>query len=201
MKIAYYFTNLPCLYYRKSRRNSTSIYSNKFLKQQRILCCKIINHAICKCQIFYVVLEEQAISRDDIEAACEFYGDWNSADIVRERQLLFARLSRMDRSISVTEICKEMQENRTLADMAPNFVAALKTYIDLPSSACEAEQSFSTLRRLKTVPALTQTQQHLNDLAILNTHRNHAEALDLAKAVYEFVSTTQTCRNKFGLSS
>ena len=86
--------------------------------------------------------------------------------------------------------------------MAPNFVSAFKTYIVLPSSACEAERSFSTLRRLKTyLRSTAQTQQRLNNLAILNTHREHAEALDLAEAVNGFVSRSQTRRNKFGLSS
>ena len=72
--------------------------------------------------------------------------------------------------------------------MAPSFVSALKTYIVRPSSACEAERSFSTLRRLKTYLRSTQTQQRLNNLSILITHREHAEALDLAEAVNEFVS-------------
>ena len=141
------------------------------------------------------------MSLDDIKTVSEFYGDWNSEEIVRERQLLFARLRRLDRSISVVEISEEMRQNRASADMAPNFISALKTYIVLPSSAFEAERSFSALRRLKTYLRSTQTQQRLNDLAILNVHRDHAEALDLAKANHEFVSRTQTRRNKFGLSS
>ena len=85
--------------------------------------------------------------------------------------------------------------------MVSNFFSALKTYIVLPSSASEAERSFSTFRRLKTHLQSTQTQQRLNNLAILNTHREHAEALDLDEAVNEFVSRSQTRRNKLGLSS
>ena len=137
------------------------------------------------------------MSRDDMQTVSEFYDDWNILDIVRERQLLFARLKRRDRPISVAEISEEMRENHALADMAPNFISALKTYIVLPSSACEAERSFSTLRRYLRS---TQTQQRLNDLAILSIHRDHAEALDLNEAVNEFVSRTQTRRNKFGMS-
>ena len=131
----------------------------------------------------------------------EFYGDWSHADIARERQLLFARLRRQNRSISVAEISKELSQNFAQVDMTPNFVSALKTSIVFLSSACEAERSFSTLFRLKTYLQSTQTQQRLNNLTILNTHREHAEALDLAEAVNEFVSRSQTHRNKFGLSS
>ena len=78
----------------------------------------------------------------------EFYGDWSHADIARELQLLFARLRRQNRSISVAEISEELGQNSALVDMAPSFVSALKAYIVLPSSACEAERSFSTLRWL-----------------------------------------------------
>ena len=143
------------------------------------------------------LLEDECMPSHSIKTVSEFYGDWSHADIARERQLLFARLRRQNRSISVAEISKELSQNSALVDMAPSFVSALKTYIVLPSSACEAERSFSTLRRLKTYLRSTQTQQRLNNLAILNTHREHAEALDLAEAVNEFVSRSQTRRNKF----
>ena len=43
--------------------------------------------------------------------------------------------------------------------------------------------------------------QCLNDPAILNTNRDPVEALDLTKAINEIFSRTQTCRNKFGMSS
>ena len=36
--------------------------------------------------------EDQTMSRDDVETLSEFHDDWNSSEIVRERQLLFARL-------------------------------------------------------------------------------------------------------------
>ena len=147
------------------------------------------------------LLENKCMPSHSMKTVSEFYGDWSLADIARERQLLFARLRRQNRSISVAEISKELSQNSVLVDMAPNFVSTLKTYIVLPSSACEAERSFSTLRRLETYPRSTQTQKRLNNLAILNTHREHAQALDLDEAVNEFVSRSQTRRNQFGLSS
>ena len=84
-----------------------------------------------------------------------------------------------------TEITKDIRQNQAFANIAPNFICALKTYIVLPSSECKAEQLFSTLRRLKTCLRLTQAQQCLNDLAILNTHRDDANALDLNVSINE----------------
>ena len=98
-----------------------------------------------------------------------------------------------------TKITEDIQ-NQAFADIAPNFICALKTYIVLTSSKCIAEQSFSTLRRLKTYLRSSQTQQRLNHLAILNTHRDDANALDLNVAINESTGRTQTRRNKFGMS-
>ena len=94
--------------------------------------------------------DDVTMSRHDIEGASVFYGDWDSSDIARQRQLLFARLKRMERSISIVEICRQLRQNHAILDIAPNFISALKTYIVLPNSTCEAERSFSTSRRSKT---------------------------------------------------
>ena len=92
---------------------------------------------------------------------------------MHEPWLLFAQLKKLNRLISGIEIT-EIIQNLALADMAPNLICALETYIVLLSSPCEVERSFSTLRRLLTYLCSTQTQQCLNDLVILNTHRDDA---------------------------
>ena len=38
------------------------------------------------------LLEDPSMSHDETEAVSKFYEDWNFAYVVRERQLLFARL-------------------------------------------------------------------------------------------------------------
>ena len=72
------------------------------------------------------LVEDETMSRDDIKGASVFYGDWDSTDITSERQLLFARLKRMECPISIGEICKKLRENRAILDMASNFISALK---------------------------------------------------------------------------
>ena len=96
---------------------------------------------------------------------------------------------------------RQPADKRTFLEVIQGILKVNVPYIVLPSSASAAERSFSTLRKLKTYLRSTRTQQRLNNLAILNTHREHAEALDLAEAVSEFVSRSQTRCNKFGLSS
>ena len=126
-----------------------------------------------------------------------FYSDWDPADITCEHQLLFVQLKRMESPISITEICKQLRENRAIPDMALNFISALKMYIVLLSSTCEAERSSSTLQRLKTYLHSTNTQQRLNVLTILTTHCDETEVLHLNEVVTEFTSRSQIHQNKF----
>ena len=50
-----------------------------------------------------------------------FYGDWDSADITRKCQLVFALLKRMECHISIAEICKQLRENRAILDGLPTL--------------------------------------------------------------------------------
>ena len=62
----------------------------------------------------HCLLEDKCMPSHSIKTVSEFYGDWSHADIARERQLLFARLRRQNRSISVAEISKELSQNSAL---------------------------------------------------------------------------------------
>ena len=133
----------------KKWKNTTSIYSGTFLKKLQVHCYVAINHSHYIANFLRCLLEDECMPSHSIKTVSKFYGDWSHAVMVRKCQLLFAQLRRQNRSISVAEFSKELSQNSAQVSMPPNFVSTLKTYIVLPSSACEAEQSFSTLRRLK----------------------------------------------------
>jgi hypothetical protein len=67
-----------------------------------------------------------------------------------------------------------------------------------PASSCEAERSFSSLRRLKTWLRSTMTQTRLNAVAVCHTHKNYLDTLDLTVTAKEFVMRSQTRANLFG---
>ena len=166
-----FYTNVFKQVFEKAASSLLRQYQSRPLQMSNLLCC---------------LVEDEAMSHDDIEGPSVFYGDRDYADITCEHQLLFARLKKMECHISIAEICKQLRKNRAILDMGPNFISALKTYIVLPSSTCDAERPFSTLQRLKTYLRLTITQQRLNDLTVLTTHRHEMEALDLYKVITEF---------------
>ena len=53
----------------------------------------------------------------------------------------------------------------------PELLKVLKILATMPVTSCEAERSFSTLKRLKTYLRSTMGEDRLNSLAVLNIHR------------------------------
>jgi len=56
--------------------------------------------------------------------------------------------------------------------MFPNFRKMLIHTMVLPVTSCEAERSFSALRRIKTYLRSTMKQERLTGLALLNVHNS-----------------------------
>ena len=82
--------------------------------------------------------------------------------------------------------------------MIPNMHSLCVTYVCLPVSTCEAERSFSMLRRIHTYLRSSQTQQRLNHCAILSAHRDIVRTMELGDLIEEFVDKTIQRKNIFG---
>ena len=71
----------------------------------------------------------------------------------------------------------------------PEILKVLKIFSTLPVTSCEAERSFSTLKRLKTFLRSTMGEERLNSLAVLNIHREITNVVmenDIDKLVDKF---------------
>ena len=90
----------------------TNVFKEVFEKAASSLLRRYQSRPLQMSNLLRRLFEDKIMSRDDIEGASVFYGDWDSADITRERQLLFARLKRMKYPISIAKICKQLRENR-----------------------------------------------------------------------------------------
>jgi len=55
----------------------------------------------------------------------------------------------------------------------------LRIYLTVPMSSATAERTFSALRRLKNYLRTTMTQKRLNHVALLHTHKQPTDDLDL----------------------
>lgn len=68
----------------------------------------------------------------------------------------------------------------------------------VPVSSCEAERSFSALRRLKTWLRATMTQLRLNSTAACHIHRDRLKALDKKEIATAFIGTSERRVHVFG---
>ncbi|XP_078494173.1 zinc finger MYM-type protein 1-like [Ciona intestinalis] len=199
--------DLPALPRRQRSRNVEvddyymDIYKNVMQSATKAVTERYCSKSITIASKLHALLVEPNFSSSEVLDISNFYApDWNPREIQRERLQWFARCKSGNIVPSIEALQKEMSNNSSLRTLAPNLHTALITYVVLPTSSCEAERSFSMLRRLKTYLRSTQTQKRLNSLAIIAAHRSVAEELDINSITNEFVSHTQTRRNRFGVT-
>ena len=73
--------------------------------------------------------------------------------------------------------------------MMPELSKVLKIYSVLPISSCEAERSFSALKRLKTYLRSKMGQNRLSSLALMHLERNIVNSVlqeDMSKLIDKF---------------
>ena len=74
----------------------------------------------------------------------------------------------------------------------------MRILITYPASSCEAERSFSALRRLKTYLRSTMLQTRLNSLAICHIHKHILDELDVVSLCTEFIGSNEFRKTVFG---
>ena len=58
------------------------------------------------------------------------------------------------------------------AELYPGIYLAIKTLLTYPVTTCVAERSFSGMKRLKTPPRSTMSDERLSSLAVLHVHKH-----------------------------
>ena len=99
--------------------------------------------------------------------------------------------------------CKEaVQILRGMPPEVRGLFSQVETLVRLllvvPVSSCEAERSFSALRRLKNWPRTTMTQLRLNSTAVCHIHRDTLKALDKREIATAFIGTSERRVHVFG---
>ena len=74
----------------------------------------------------------------------------------------------------------------------------LRLLLVLRVSSCEAERSFSSLRRLKTYLRSTMTQQRLNSVAVLHVYQRKLMSVSLDDILKDFISLNSQRMQTFG---
>ena len=93
-----------------------------------------------------------------------------------------------------------LTKNATFRGIITEVSSLIRIVLSLPVSSCSAERSFSGLRRLKTYLRSRMTQERLNAVALMNTHKDILDSLDIDSLVNDFISKTSVRKNSFMLS-
>ena len=74
----------------------------------------------------------------------------------------------------------------------------LRILLVVPTTSCEAERSFSSLRRLKTWLRCSMSQKHTNAVAVCHVHQKYIDCIDIFKLVNKFVGNNERRQSLFG---
>ena len=107
-----------------------------------------------------------------------------------------------DSSITVKEvtvistICELTNTTSIRKAMFSEIYKLLCLYLTIPMASASAERTFLTLRRLKNYLHPNMSQERLNHVIILHTHKNCKDKINLEEIAEEFV-TFNDCRLQY----
>ena len=80
-------------------------------------------------------------------------------------------------------------------------IKVLRCLLVLPATSCEAERTFSSLRRLKTYLRSTMTQKRLNSVAVCNVHQKVLMSVSIEDIMTDFISLHSGRQRTFGAAA
>ncbi|XP_053323828.1 zinc finger MYM-type protein 1-like [Spea bombifrons] len=119
-----------------------------------------------------------------------------------EHNLLSAQITTLSSVHKYTSVSEAVEILRKMPARERCFFSEVEKMVRIlltvPASSCEAERSFSALRRLKTWLRSTMTQKRLNHVAICNIHRDIMDELELEAIAKEFAMRCDRRKKVFG---
>lgn len=127
-----------------------------------------------------VVSKYPELPEQSLRLELEFYSGHHKGSSIEEHRQIF---SKMDAAVR---------------KMFPGVERLLRLLIVSPASSCEAERSFSALRRLKTWLRSTMSQKRLNHTLICHVHKNILQQIPNLDIAREFVGMNDSRLHVFG---
>ena len=148
------------------------------------------------------VLADPNTGDEVIHAVCNLYkGDIREDHIRRQREQWFGLARKQDQELTVQILIEAMttSKDQVLPTILPDFANLLRIYLTLPSTSCEAERSFSVLRRLKNNLCTTMSQDRLNSVAILAVYKERVDNVDRDALMDEFIIRNDMRLERFAM--
>lgn len=112
--------------------------------------------------------------------------------------LLSTTCSSIKKVTSIRTIIELFNSNSFSKSLLSQVDKLLRLYLTVPLTSSTAERSFSTLRRLKNYLRSTMTQERLNHVILLHTHKEITDNIDVKQIAIDFIGRNQRRMNFFG---
>ena len=99
---------------------------------------------------------------------------------------------------NMSTICELFNSCEISKTMLSEVFELVRLYLTVPMTSATAERTFSTMRRLKNYMHTTMTQKRLNHVALLHTHKNRTDTLNLKDVAERFISVNERRSSYFG---
>ena len=126
---------------------------------------------------------------DEIEETKKIFGDdVDVTSLSTELEVLkgICKKNKPSHTLEIIEVLKQCNRDSWL--IIPSVLKIVKLLLVVAPTAATAERSFSMMRRVKTWLRATMKQKSLNSLAILTSHKDITDDLDLTEVANKFVS-------------
>jgi len=114
----------------------------------------------------------------------------NDVDASLENEIIqfqnFLSLSNVSFNESDTFKLLKWFYDKSLQDVFPNILIALRLYLTIPVANCSAERAFSKLTRIKNKYRTSQTQDNLTSLMILHSENDILQLIDFNETLQQF---------------
>jgi hypothetical protein len=138
-------------------------------------------------------LEETLLSGEIDAAVIEKYPELN-----RESLSVQLSMSRLNYSFSYSAEAAGIIRGLPVEVLFGQVENLVRLLLVVPVSSCEAERSFSVLRRLKTWLRSTMSQNRPNHVAVCHVHQDGLDLLHKKSICKQFVAANDRRRKHFG---
>lgn len=143
----------------------------------------------------YSKLEKMLLTSEVEENVCSMYPELDNESLTVQLKMFIHQFKPKCVSDIRNSIKVMSPDMRLIFHQVENL---LRLLLVAPISSCEAERSFSALRRLKTWLRSSMSQVKLNSSVICNVHKDRLDHVSVREIAVTFAHRTETRRNTFG---
>ena len=135
---------------------------------------------------------------DDLKSVVDIYGeDINESNLKIQLETLASTISeKVSNVFEVKQYLTQLSDAQKV--LLNEIINVMKLIMVMPATNSTSERSFSAMRRVKSYDRQCMTQERMNNLMILNVHKELTEEIDLFDIAKEFISGNESRENVFG---